>query len=132
MASSDTQCLSMTDQSLTPSDRPLAHSCHDWPAWLFLLAGLFVFSPLLEGGTTHLAVMVIRLLILLLLGIYVMNGVRTGALTLMPFPVGPAVLAYLLLAVLSTIRSPYTHQSVQWLIVLLSYAVLLYLLVSWL
>lgn len=132
MASSDTQCLSMTDQPLTPSDRPPAHSCHDWPAWLLLLAGLFVFSPLLEGGTTHLAVMVIRLLILLLLGIYVMNGVRTGALTLMPFPVGPAVLAYLLLAVLSTIRSPYTHQSVQWLIVLFSYAVLLYLLVSWL
>jgi len=91
-----------------------------------------VFSPLLEGGTTHLAVMIIRLLILLLLGVYLWNGITAGVLTRPSLQIGPAVLAFLGLSAISTATSPYTHQSLQWLIVLLSYATLLYLLVCFL
>ena len=40
------------------------------------------------------------------------------------------MLAFLGLAAFSAVRSPYLHQSVQWLAVLCTYAVLLYLLVS--
>lgn len=76
--------------------------------------------------------MAIRLLILLFLSLYVMKGIRAGALPCPPFPVGSAVLAYLTLAVVSTVWSPYTHQSLQWLVVLIGYAALLYLLVSFL
>ena len=39
-------------------------------------------------------------------------------------------MAYLGLALISTLYSPYFHQSFQWLIVLCSYGVLLYVLVS--
>ena len=98
-------------------------------AGLLLLSGLLIFSPLLEGGTTHLAVMIIRLTVLLMLGIYVARGIRNGALTVPSLRIGPAVLAYLGLAAFSTAISPYTHQSLQWLVVLLGYAALLYLLV---
>jgi len=98
-------------------------------AGLLLLSGLLIFSPLLEGGTTHLAVMIIRLTVLLMLGLYVARGIRNGALTVPSLRIGPAVLAYLGLAAFSTAISPYTHQSLQWLVVLLGYAALLYLLV---
>ncbi|MGH2621015.1 MAG: O-antigen ligase family protein, partial [Anaerolineales bacterium] len=73
--------------------------------------------------------MIIRLTVLLMLGIYVARGIRNGALTVPSLPISPAVLAYLGLAVFSTAISPYTHQSLQWLVVLLGYAALLYLLV---
>ena len=99
------------------------------PSSLLLISGLLIFSPLLEGGTTHLAVMIIRLMVLLMLGVYVARGVRKGAFTVPSLPIGPAVLAYLGLAAFSTAISPYTHQSLQWLVVLLGYATLLYLLV---
>jgi tetratricopeptide (TPR) repeat protein len=93
------------------------------------MSGLLIFSPLLEGGTTHLAVMIIRLMVLLMLGVYVAGGIRNGAFTVPSLRIGPAVLTYLGLAAFSTATSPYTHQSLQWLVVLLGYAILLYLLV---
>jgi len=89
-----------------------------------------VFSPLLEGGTTHLAVMIIRLLILLLLSLYLAKAIRTGTVVVPSLRLAPAILAYLCLAVISTAVSPYPNQSRQWLVVLISYAGLLYLLVS--
>src|SRR5438093_1114625 len=99
-------------------------------AWLILLSGLVVFSPLLEGGTTHLAVMLIRLLILLLLSLYLTKAIRAGTVVVPSIRVAPAILVYLCLASFSTAISPYTNQSRQWLVVLSSYAGLLYLLVS--
>ncbi|MBI4401196.1 MAG: O-antigen ligase family protein [Nitrospirae bacterium] len=88
-----------------------------------------IFSPLLEGGTTHLAVLIIRLMILALLSAYLGQGIRAGAFACPTLSIGPAVSAYLMLAAVSTALSPYTHQSLQWLIVLVSYSALLYLLV---
>ncbi len=100
-----------------------------WPAWLLVLSGLLIFSPLVEGGTTHLAVMIIRLMVLVLLSLYLVKGLRAARLSCPRVHIGPALLAYLGLACLSTIGSPYANQSIQWLLVLMSYAVLLYLLV---
>ncbi len=111
-------------------DHPLAPPRSSLPLWLIVVGGLLVFSPLLEGGTTHVAVMTIRLMILLLFGIYLAKGIRVGAMTWPRLPIGPAVLAFLGLAAWSTALSPYTNQSLQWVSVLLSYAGLLYLLVS--
>ena len=100
-----------------------------WPAWLLVLSGLLIFSPLVEGGTTHLAVMIIRLMVLVLLSLYLVKGLRAARLSCPRVHIGPALLAYLGLACLSTIGSPYANQSIQWLMVLMSYAGLLYLLV---
>jgi O-antigen ligase len=100
------------------------------PAQVIITCALLIFSPLLEGGTTHLAVMVIRLVIILLLGFHLWDGIQRGVIPRSLLGLGPAVLAYLTLAIISTTRSPYTNQSLQWLLVLLTYAGLLYLLVS--
>lgn len=100
------------------------------PAWLPVFSALIVFSPLLEGGTTHTAAMVIRLLTLVLLCIWWWNAVNRAQVTLPSFSLVPAIVAFLALAVVSAAWSPYWHQSVQWLIVLAGDAALLWLLVS--
>ncbi len=97
---------------------------------LLLASGLLVFSPLWDGGTTHLAVMIIRLIILLFFAVSLWTGIKNGVLRCPVFPPALPILAYLGLGAVATVFSPYIHQSLQWLIVLLSYAVLLYLLVS--
>lgn len=73
--------------------------------------------------------MIIRLMILALLSITLVKAIRTGAISYPRLSVGPAICTFLVLAVLSTLCSPYTHQSIQWLLVLLSYVGLLYWLV---
>jgi O-antigen ligase/Tfp pilus assembly protein PilF len=89
-----------------------------------------MFTPLLEGGTTHQAVMVIRLLILALVGLWLAGGIRTGTLPWASLQVGPVILAFLALGTVSALFSPYANQSWQWLIVLLGYGLLLFVLVS--
>ena len=127
------RCLSLGLWSPgTPPDAALQRFRSTSPTGLLLLSGLFIFSPLLEGGMTHLAVMSIRLMILLLLGLHLARDLVAGALTYPRLRIGPAVLAFLGLAALSTVLSPYTNQSLQWFVVLLSYAALLYLLVCFL
>lgn len=98
------------------------------PVWLLLLGGLLFFSPLLEGGTTHTAVMIIRLMILLLVAAYLWQVIQARRMVVPAPMILYAVAAFLGLAAISTVLSPYRHQSLQWLIVLLSYAALLYVL----
>lgn len=97
-------------------------------AGLIVLGALLLFSPLLEGGTTHQAAMVIRLLILSLAGLWLVALLRGGAILSPRMAVGPVVVAYLGLAALSVAGSAYPNQSRQWLLVLLGYGALLYLL----
>lgn len=99
------------------------------PIRLLVLTALIVFSPLLEGGSTHLAVMVIRLMVLFLLSSILWQAIRTEQLPAPSLRLWAPVLTYLVLAVASVALSPYRHQSAQWLAVLASYAVLLYILV---
>jgi O-antigen ligase len=87
-----------------------------------LLGGLLAFAPLLEGGTTHVAVMVMRFLIVAGLCLCLVQGLREGT---MPLPwSGPwqAGLAFIGITVLTTIGSPYRGQSIQWLLLVLAYA----------
>lgn len=105
---------------------------HDFLTYLglVLVIALLLFSPLLEGGTTHAAAMIIRLLILSALGIYWVRVITVGRLLFPHLPVGLPVLLFLAVAAVSTISSPYTNQSLQWMMVFLSYAGLLYLLAA--
>ena len=97
---------------------------------LFIIAAVVVFSPILEGGTTHLAVMMIRLLILSLVGVLFWNSVIDRQLSWPSLPIGTPVMMFLALAMFSVFVSDYTNQSWQWLLVLVSYALFLYLVVS--
>ncbi len=91
-----------------------------------------MFSPLMDGGTTHVAVMITRLMIFALLGTYIVHGIRAGTMQVPHIAPASAIASYLVLAIASTILSPYTNQSMQWILVLMSYAVFLYVLVAFL
>ena len=97
---------------------------------LLMISALVIISPLQEGGTTHPAQMVIRLLVLAWLGIVLAAGVRAGKLTIPVLTMRYVVLAFVGLALVATIFSPYAHPSRQWFIMIAGYATLFYLLVS--
>ncbi len=97
---------------------------------LLLISALVLFSPLQEGGTTHPAQMIVRLLILTWLGIVLAAGIRAGRLVVPVLTMRYVVLVYVGLALVATLFSPYPHPSRQWLIVIAGYATLFYLLVS--
>ncbi len=97
---------------------------------LMVISALVIFSPLQEGGTTHPAQMVIRLLIVLLLGIVLANGIRAGSLEAPVLLLEYVVLSFLGLALAATLFSPYSHPSRQWLLMIVGYVTFFYLLVS--
>lgn len=96
---------------------------------LYGLCVLILFAPLLEGGTTQLAVMIIRLLVFGLIACRYAVAVKEGRFQLPRTSLDIPVLVFLLLAVLSVMLSAYTNHSVQWLVVLVSYAGFLYFVV---
>ena len=100
------------------------------PISLLLVSALVIFSPLQEGGTTHPAQMIIRLLIVTWLGIVLAAGIRAGRLAIPVLTMRYVVLAFVGLALAATILSPYPHPSRQWLLMIAGYATLFYLLVS--
>jgi O-antigen ligase len=97
---------------------------------LHLLCGLLLFSPLLDGGTTHAAAMIIRLLVLSAGGVYWVKVIRTRQLVRPRLSIGLPILLFLGLTAASTVWSPYTNHSLQWMMVFLSYAGFLYLLAA--
>ena len=94
-----------------------------------LLTLLVVFSPTLEGGTTHVAVMIIRLMILILAGFCLCIGLRQGAMMRPRLVLDRPVVTFIGLAFLSMMLSSNRHQSRQWFMVVSLYALLLYLIV---
>lgn len=90
---------------------------------------LIVFSPLIEGGTTHHAVMIIRLIIIALLAVWLWIAVHSGVASIPFHSTYVLVWSFLALAAHSVMLSPYKHQSIQWLVVLASYALLLHMFV---
>lgn len=97
---------------------------------LIATGALVIFSPLQEGGSTHAAQMIIRLVILAWLGGAMALSIRQGHVAVPVLSVRYVVSAFLGLAVAATMFSPYAHPSRQWLIMIVSYATIFYLLVS--
>jgi tetratricopeptide (TPR) repeat protein len=106
-----------------------------FPFWrlhhpLIPLMAVIVVAPLLEGGSTHLAMMIIRLLLLLAVAIWCLRIFQSGKFALLQINLWKPILLYLALASASTILSPYQNQSIQWLMILGGYAVALYLFIE--
>lgn len=97
---------------------------------LVVIGALVIFSPLQEGGTTHVAQMIIRLVILAWAGVALALSIRNGRLAVPVLSVSYVVAAFLALALIATIFSPYAHPSRQWLLMIIGYATFFYLLVS--
>src|SRR3989441_7516152 len=98
-----------------------------WP--LITLGGLTVFAPLIDGGTTHLPVMIIRLILLGAVIVWLLRSMRAGWIAVQQTRVFSAMVAFMGWAVVSVVHSTYVAPSLQWLISLCSYAVCLFLVV---
>src|SRR5205807_2071841 len=98
-----------------------------WP--LITMSGLTVFAPLIEGGTTHLPVLIIRLILLGAVIVWLLRSMRTGWIAIQQTHVFSAMVVFVGWAVVSVVRSSYVAPSLQWLISLCSYAVCLFLVV---
>ena len=97
---------------------------------VIVLGGLTVFTPLIDGGTTHFPVFVIRLILLTALTAWVIGAMKAGRLAVQQTPLYLAVAVFLGWAVFSACRSSYTAISIQWVISLFSYAVMLFLVLN--
>ncbi len=93
------------------------------PAVLLLLS-LVAFTPLIDGGTTHLPVLIIRLLLLGAVSFWLVNQMKVGTATFPRTPMLPIVFAFIGWAALSMTWAPYKNPSVQWLLSLLMYALI--------
>ncbi len=91
---------------------------------VLLLGGLIIFSPLIEGGTTQLPVLIMRLILLGALMVWVTYRMKLEAIVLIRSRLIPVLLLFLGWAGLSLWWAPYKNPSVQWFISLLMYAVL--------
>ena len=95
-----------------------------------LIGILVVFSPLIEGGTTHLPVLIIRLCLLATMIAWMYHRMKQGSLPLLRSGLGFLVLLFLGWAGLTLFWSPYKNASVQWWISFLTYALLFYMVVQ--
>ncbi len=94
---------------------------------LVILGGLTIFAPLIEGGTTHPPVLIIRLVLLAAFAAWVVASMKSGELVIQPSRLFLIIAVFAGWAVVSVFRSPYTAASLQWLISILSYTTMLFL-----
>ena len=83
--------------------------------------------PLIDGGTSHLPVTILRLTLIAILTFWVIACVRRGRIRIRRSSLDVPIFFFFAIAVFSTFRSPYVHMSLQWLGTLLSYAVFFFL-----
>lgn len=97
-----------------------------WPlsAAVLLLGSLIIFSPLIEGGTTHVPVLIMRLILLGSVLVWTIHQMRGGTIVFTPSCLVPLVALFLGWAGLSLWWAPYKNPGVQWFISLLMYALL--------
>lgn len=100
-----------------------------WGEWSTsaALSFLIVFSPLIDGGTTQLPVLTIRLILIASGCIWAIQQMRGGAFWVLQNSISPPVVLFLAWAALSLVWSPYKNASSHWLLSLLSYGILLVL-----
>lgn len=88
---------------------------------------LLVFSPLIEGGTTHFPVLIIRLILFATMFAWISHQMKRGSLPVLRSTPGFLVLLFLGWAGLTLFWSSYKNTSVQWYVSLLTYALLFYM-----
>ena len=92
---------------------------------LLVLGGLTFFAPLIDGGTTHFPVLLIRLVLLAAFTRWLMLSMKTGGVSVEERLLFLVMAAFGGWALLSVILSPYVAPGVQWLLSLFTYAAML-------
>lgn len=80
-----------------------------------------VFAPLIDGGTTHLPVMIIRLILLSVCSVWIFYGLQSGTLTIYRTRLLWLVGVFTGLSGLSLLWSPYLNVGLQQFVSLLTY-----------
>jgi len=104
----------------------LSHQCTAWGLGGFgaIVGGLVLFSPLIDGGTTQLPVLIIRLVLLVSAVIWMLGRMKACELFLPQTRLLACVALFAGWAILSLVWSPYKNASVQWVLSILSYTAL--------
>ena len=95
---------------------------------LGILFGLMVFAPLIEGGTTQLPVMIIRLLLVAGLVLWMFRSFRSEAMTVHRVSILPLAAMFVGISGLETFRSSYVGASIQGVVGLCMCALFMFLL----
>ncbi len=98
------------------------------PFALLILAGITLFAPLVDGGTTHYPVFLIRLALIIAGAATLLAGMRQGEIAIPKDPHVFLAATLLLLASVSLIWAPYVSGALQWMLSLASYALFFVLL----
>lgn len=94
-----------------------------WSGSCLAIGSVTAFAPMIEGGTTQLPVLIIRLILLGALGTWLIAGLRRSTLSIPRTALWWPIITFLGWSGLSLIWSPYTSVSLQWFLSLLLYAV---------
>jgi len=89
-----------------------------------LLGGLIIFSPLMEGGTTHFPVLIMRLTLVVAVVAWTISQMRLNTIILARNCLNPILLVFLGLVGFSIWLAPYKNPSVQWLMSIVMYVAL--------
>jgi O-antigen ligase len=89
-----------------------------------VIGGLVLFAPLIDGGTTQVPVLIIRLVLLTSGLIWLLGRMKAGEIFLPQTRLDVCVVVFVGWAILSLLWSPYKSASLQWVLNLLSYAAL--------
>lgn len=93
--------------------------------WATVIIGfLLLFSPMIDGGTTQLPVLLIRLVLFASAVVWLLGSMNGGTVTLLRDRLWMCVSLFVLWAALTVIWSDYKNVSVQWVLNIVSYAVL--------
>jgi len=109
----------------------LKRHLQSWNASAILLGGLIIFSPLIDGGTTHLPFMIIRLSLLGTALFWMVHQIKGGSIGLPRNRLSPLLVVFLAWSGLTVLlAAPYKNASMQWFISLLCYVILFGLVVQ--
>jgi O-antigen ligase len=89
-----------------------------------VIGGLVLFAPLIDGGTTQVPVLIIRLVLLTSGLIWLLGRMKAGEIFLPQTNLDVCVVVFVGWAILSLLWSPYKNASLQWVLNILSYAAL--------
>lgn len=87
-----------------------------------ILGSLIIFSPLIEGGTTHLPMLVIRVTVLVVVSVSLLRQMNLGTVTIRDQRLYLLLLFFVSWAALSLWWVPYKSAGIQWLLTILVYA----------
>ena len=87
-----------------------------------VIGGLVLFAPLIDGGTTQVPVLIIRLVLLTSGLIWLLGRMKDGEIFLPQTSLDVCVVVFVGWAILSLLWSPYKNASLQWVLNILSYA----------